>query len=119
MKSILCAILVIMLIVFCASRPRAESAGDMRAGMPLSQVITNALQTGVPIEDVVTQCIAAAGKRRCIGDEGCGRIEAGIGLPHRLCRGEGQTRHGCRYRKGGTRRTGGCARSCHKLPPRR
>ena len=58
MRKLLFAIVLVTVFTLSANA-RADVAGDIRAGFPLSQVITNGLNAGLSIETVVTQAINA------------------------------------------------------------
>lgn len=58
MKALLCGIMC-FLVIAVAANARADVAGDVAAGLPLSQVITNALNAGLSIQAAVAQAIQA------------------------------------------------------------
>jgi len=58
-KKLSFALFFLIFLVSIHAHARADVRSDMATGMPLSQVIRNALTANVTIEDIVTQCIAA------------------------------------------------------------
>jgi hypothetical protein len=58
MRGLAFAVILTTVLVFCANA-HADVAGDIAAGLPMSQVIANALDAGLSIETVVAQSINA------------------------------------------------------------
>lgn len=59
MKKLSFALCFLSFLVSIHANARADIGSGMAAGMPLTQVIRNALAANVTIQDIVTQCIAA------------------------------------------------------------
>lgn len=73
-SSIIGVALVVLALGWGQLPALADIAGEMKAGLPLEQVVRNGLQTGLPLETVLTQALEAGANlkevRACLASAG-------------------------------------------------